>query len=257
MRAMTEPNPFRLDFDGRVEEYARHRRVHPEVLQQLLASGIFAPQTRVLDVGCGTGNYAATLTDATRCRVSGVDPSPRMLERARDAAPWESLAQSSGESLPFGDDAFDVVMSTDVIHHIGDRDAYFREAARVLRPGGHLVTVTDSHDAIPRRRPLSSHFPETVNIELRRYPPVSTLLEEMASAGFVAPRVVEVSRDYVLEDIQAYRDRAFSSLLLIEDEAFRRGIGRLEVDLARGPIPCVSLYTMIWGEVPVDETAQQ
>jgi hypothetical protein len=29
------------------------------------------------------------------------------------------------------------------------------------------------------------------------------------------------------------------------------------VDLARGPIPCVSLYTMIWGEVPVDETAQQ
>ena len=69
----------------------------------------------------------------------------------------------------------------------------------------------------------------------------------MARAGFVEPRLVEVSRDYDLDDIQAYRDRAFSSLLLIDEEAFRRGISRLEADLARGPIPCVSLYTMIWG----------
>jgi hypothetical protein len=76
------------------------------------------------------------------------------------------------------------------------------------------------------------------------------LLAEMARAGFVEPRLVEVSLDYDLDDIQAYRDRAFSSLLLIEDEAFRRGISLLEGDLARGPIPCVSLYTMIWGHSP-------
>ena len=84
-----------------VEEYRRHRRVHPEVLHQLLGSGLFGPETRVLDVGCGTGNYAAALTEATNCRVSGVDPSQRMLDWARNAAPWESLAQGSAESLPF------------------------------------------------------------------------------------------------------------------------------------------------------------
>jgi SAM-dependent methyltransferase len=250
MPTVTEPNRFRLDYDGRVEEFARHRKVHPEVLRQLLGTGFFAPDTRVLDVGCGTGNYAAALTEATGCRVFGVDPSQRMLDWARDAAPWESLAQSSAENLPFTDDAFDVVMSTDVIHHVGDRDAYFREAARVLRPAGHLVTVTDSHDTIPRRRPLSSHFPETVAVELQRYPPVPRLLEEMARAGFVESRQVEVSREYDLDDIQAYRDRAFSSLLLIDDEAFRCGIERLETDLARGTIPSVSLYTMIWVAMP-------
>src|SRR5215216_240446 len=245
MNVMVESHPFRLDFDGRVEEFVRHRRVHPEVLHHLLGSGLFGPETRVLDVGCGTGNYAAALTESTSCLVSGVDPSQRMLDSARASAPWESLKQGNAENLPFGDGSFDVVMSTDVIHHIEDRDAYFREAVRVLRPGGHVVTITDSHDTIPRRRPLSSHFPETVSIELQRYPPVPRLLEEMARAGFIEPRVVDVSHDYDLDDIEPYRDRAFSSLLLIEEVAFRCGISRLEADLARGPIPCVSLYTMI------------
>jgi ubiquinone/menaquinone biosynthesis C-methylase UbiE len=250
MGAMAGTNPFRLDFDGRVEEFVRHRRVHPEVLRQLLDSGLFGPESRVLDVGCGTGNYATALTESTSCRVSGIDPSQRMLDSARASAPWESLVRGNAESLPFRDDSFNVVMSTDVIHHVEDRDAYFREAVRVLRPGGHIVTVTDSHDTISRRRPLSSHFPETVSIELQRYPPVPRLLGEMTRAGFVEPRVVDVSRDYHLDDIEPYCDRAFSSLLLIEDEAFRRGISRLEADLAQGPIPCVSLYTMIWGTAP-------
>jgi ubiquinone/menaquinone biosynthesis C-methylase UbiE len=240
-----------LDFDQRASEYSRHRKVHPGVVNELVESALFTPETRVLDVGCGTGNYAAALTNATGCRVSGVDPSQRMLDRARDAAPWEFLVQGSAESLPFPRDSFDVVMSTDVIHHIGDRDAYFSEVARVLRPSGHIVTVTDSHGDIPRRRPLSSHFPETVSVELRRYPPVPHLLTEMARAGFVEPRLVQVSHDYDLDDLAAYRDRAFSSLLLIDDEAFHRGIARLEADLERGPIPCVSLYTMIWANRPV------
>jgi ubiquinone/menaquinone biosynthesis C-methylase UbiE len=244
MTRSLQPN---LDFDQRVSEYARHRTTHSGVVNALIDSGHFAPGTRVLDVGCGTGNYAAALTRGTGCRISGIDPSRRMLDRARDAARWESLVAGSAESLPFSNDSFGVVMSTDVIHHIGNRDAYFSEAARVLRPQGHIVTVTDSHDDIPRRRPLSSHFPETVSVELLRYPPVPQLLEEMTRAGFVEPRVVEVSRNYELSDIQAYRDRAFSSLLLIDDEAFRRGIDWLEADLARAPLACVSLYTVIWG----------
>jgi ubiquinone/menaquinone biosynthesis C-methylase UbiE len=250
MSAMSESLRPNLDFDQRASEYARHRTIHPGVVNELVRSGLFAPATHVLDVGCGTGNYAAAMTQATGCRVSGLDPSLRMLDWARDAAPWESLVHGSAESLPFPHDSFDVVLSTDVIHHIADRDAYFSEAVRVLRPAGHIVTVTDSHDDIVRRRPLSSHFPQTVAIELQRYPPVTCLLTEMARAGFGEQRPVQVSNDYDLDDIASYRDRAFSSLLLIDEEAFRCGISRLEADLARGPIPCVSLYTMIWGTAP-------
>ena len=240
----------RLDFDLRAEVYARHRKLHPGVIEALVGSGLYGPGSRVLDVGCGTGNYAAALTAATNCRISGLDPSARMLDQARDAAPWVSLLQGSAENLSFADGSFDVVMSTDVIHHIANRDAYFREAARVLRPGGHIVTVTDSHDDIPRRRPLSSHFPETVEVEQRRYPPVSLLLTELARAGFGDLRLNQVDYEYDLVDIRPDRDRAFSSLHMIEEDEFRRGITRLEAELARGPVSCISLYTIIWGTMP-------
>lgn len=244
----------KLDYDHRAEGYAAHRRVNPGVMRALLESRLLGPDTRVLDVGCGTGNYAAALSAAAGCRLAGIDPSARMLERAREATPWNALVQGHAESLPFRDDSFDLVLSTDVIHHVEDRDAFFREAARVLRPGGRIVTVTDSHDDIPRRQPLSTFFPETVAVELRRYPPVPLLLDEMSRAGFVNMETIEVQHPYDLTDIAPYRNKAFSSLLMIDDDAFQRGIARLEAALSEGPIPCVSRYTLIWGTKPGGET---
>jgi ubiquinone/menaquinone biosynthesis C-methylase UbiE len=246
----TGATPARLYYDERAGSYARHRAVNPAVVEALAASGHFDPVTRVLDVGCGTGNYAAALGDLTGCQISGVDPSEAMLELARGATSWSALVQGRAEELPFADDAFDVVMSTDVIHHVSDRAAYFRAAARVLRPGGRVVTVTDSQDDIRWRRPLSSHFPETVAVELQRYPPLDQLAAEMRAAGFCELRAVPVSYAYALVESEPYRQRAFSSLLLIDEAAFARGIARLEDDLARGPIPALSLYTMLWGTTP-------
>jgi SAM-dependent methyltransferase len=239
-----------VNYDQAAASYARHRGVHPGVVQELIAGAPIARDTRILDVGCGTGNYARALSLETGCRICGIEPSAEMRERARVSAPWEDLVPGMAEELPFPDRSFDLVMTTDVIHHVGARPDFFGEAARVLRPGGAIATATDSHEDIARRRPLSSHFPETVAIELGRYPTISRLMAEMATAGFTNIRVVEVARDYGLTDIQAYRDRAFSSLLLIDEEAHRRGIARLEDDLARGPIPCISLYSIVWGSLP-------
>lgn len=109
------------------------------------------------------------------------------------------------------------------------------------------ITATDSADVIRRRRPLSGYFPETVEVELNRYPRLATLRHFMTAARFgqIEESVVEFA--YSLTDIQAYRERAFSSLHLISDEAFERGITRMEAALQTGPIKGLSLYTMLWG----------
>ena len=53
--------------------------------------------------------------------------------------------------------------------------------------------------------------------------------------------------EYDLVDIAGYRNRAYSSLHLIDEAAHQHGVERLEADLAGGPIRAISLYTLLWG----------
>lgn len=248
--ATASSHPSRIDYERAAAPYTRHRDIHPGVLAELIAGANISSESRVLDVGCGTGNYARALQQETGCRVSGIEPSDAMRANAVDAATWDALVSGSAEHLPFPDSSFDLVMSTDVIHHVGDRPAFFGEALRVLADGGRIATVTDSAEDIARRRPLSSHFPETIAVETQRYPAIETLQSEMTAAGLRVLPVGRAEREYDLTSIDAYRDRAFSSLHLIDDDAFQSGIERLEAELAAGPIPSLSLYTIVWGENP-------
>lgn len=239
-----------LDYDRLAADYARHRRAHPEVLRSLLAKGEIKASSLVLEVGCGTGNHIAALRDAAGCAAHGMDPSPGMLAEAAQRASGVTLVPGRAEELPFADGAFDLVFSVDVIHHVTDRAVYFREALRILRPGGRICTATDSAWIIRHRRPMAVYFPETVPVELARYPDTAELKRLMEAAGFAAVEEEQVEFPYALTDIGPYRDKAFSAMHLIPEEAFRRGLARMEADLAQGPLQCVSMYAMLWGRKP-------
>lgn len=240
-----------MNYDHLAADYARHRRTHPEVLKRLLEDGRLAPASRILEVGCGTGNYLAALEEAAGCECWGLDPSMEMLDKARARLSRGRVQEGRAEAISFGGELFDLVFSVDVIHHVEDRQAHYREAFRILKPGGLLCTVTDSEDIIRHREPLATHFPETVAVELERYPRIQDLRAMMVSAGFTAIREETVAFRHVLTDIQRYRDKAFSSLHLIGQAAFERGIGRLEADLReKGSVPWWSRYLLLWGTRP-------
>lgn len=241
-----------IDYNQAAEAYARNRRIHPGVFQELLSGGSITPASRVLEVGCGTGNYITAVQEETGCVCTGVDPSDGMLAQAEARGANVQLGKGRAEALPFPDHSFDLIYSVDVIHHVIDRPAAYREAFRALAPGGLVCTVTDSEDIIRRREPLSNYFPETVAVELRRYPPIGALRAMMTAAGFVDLREVEVVQTTQIDDIRGYSERAHSSLMLIDDEAFQRGLARLEVDSQQGPVRKVSLYLLLWGQKPVE-----
>lgn len=236
-----------LNYDNLAADYARHRRVHPGVLANLIATGGLTAAANVLEVGSGTGNYIIALRAGVGCRCSGIEPSTEMLATARSRTSQVQFVQGRAEAINCRDASIDLVFSVDVIHHVVDRPAFFGEARRVLKPGGRICTATDSEEDIARRRPLSSHFPETVAVELRRYPPIAMLRGEMLAAGFTEIDTENVEFVYDLNDIQPYRDRVFSSLHLIPDDAVARGVSRLDAELANGPVPALSLYTLVWG----------
>jgi SAM-dependent methyltransferase len=234
-----------IDYSEMASLYARHRQVHPEVLRSLLEH--VGPATRLLEVGCGTGHYLVAVCEAVGCRGWGIDPSPEMLAKARGLSGGVGLSVGRAESLAFPSSTFDLVFSVDVIHHVHDRSAYFQEAERVLRAGGQVCTVTDSGWVIRHRQPLAVYFPETVDADLARYPTLDELRAAMTEAGFEGIQEHTVEFQGEVTDLGPYRDRAYSCLRLISDEAFRRGLARMEADARAGPIAWVPRYSLLWG----------
>jgi len=113
------------------------------------------PDTRLLDVGCGTGRHLLELSRYPGCFV-GLDmarPDLRVLQylllltaRERALVAEVEAIQGDGERLPFADDLFDVVICTETLEHVPDDRAVLRELVRVLRRGGVLVvSVPDEY----------------------------------------------------------------------------------------------------------------
>jgi ubiquinone/menaquinone biosynthesis C-methylase UbiE len=236
-----------VDYDKIAWKYPRHRQIHPEVLRGLITNGKVEAVSKVLEVGCGTGNYITALEGVVGCSCWGIDPSEQMLAKARKQSSRISFQFGRAEELSLPDHFFDLVFSVDVIHHVEEPVGYFLEAHRVLKRNGKVCTVTDSEWIIRHRQPLAVYFPETVEADLKRYPSVAELRQVMEQVGFDRMGEETVESSYELRDIQAYRDKAFSCLHLIPEEVFQRGIERMERDLCAGPIHCVSRYLLLWG----------
>jgi arsenite methyltransferase len=107
--------------------------------------GRLEPGERVLDLGSGAGTdslIAAQMVGEDGA-VTGVDMTPEMLAKARQAAVEMGVrnvefVEAEAERLPFPDESFDVVISNGVIDLIPDKDAVFDELFRVLRSGGRM-----------------------------------------------------------------------------------------------------------------------
>ena len=100
------------------------------------------PRDRVLDLGCGTGSLAAAvLASGPATEVVGVDPSPDFVNaaRARVADPRARFETGDAQRLPFGDGAFDGVLSMLVLNFVPDGARALAEARRVTRSGGRVA----------------------------------------------------------------------------------------------------------------------
>ena len=105
---------------------------------------IGAARGHVLEIGVGSGMNLPIYGSAVD-RVCGIDPSPELLDRARErvaaARVPVSLARAAAEQLPFRDAAFDTLVMTWTLCSIPNPSAALNEMRRVLKPGGRLLFV--------------------------------------------------------------------------------------------------------------------
>jgi 2-polyprenyl-6-hydroxyphenyl methylase/3-demethylubiquinone-9 3-methyltransferase len=125
-------------YESVTSAYDLERRL--EVLVDEFLAGVDLRGLLALDGGCGPGRAIERLR-ARGARVVALDLAPRMLALARSRGAARAVAGDVAR-LPFADDTFDVVLSSEVIEHTPEPLASARELLRVLRPGGHLVLST-------------------------------------------------------------------------------------------------------------------
>jgi SAM-dependent methyltransferase len=116
---------------------------------------------RVLEVGCGWGELAEWIARDTGAEVVAVDLSPRMVELAQERGVDARIADV--QELPFADGEFDLVVAAWMLYHVPDLDRGLGELARVLRPGGRLVAVTNSRLHLIELRELVGSGPSTIS----------------------------------------------------------------------------------------------
>lgn len=171
----------------------------------------------VLDIGCGIGGPARYLASTYGCRVTGVDLTEefvavaKMLTERCRLDHFVDFRQANGLDLPFDDASFDMAWCQNVTMNIEDKAAFYREIARVLKPGGRFTSTEMATGAAG-----PPHFP----LPWARVPEISFLVpqEEMRAAleaaGF---RIVE------------WRDTSADVIAAAQSQTERAQIGRAHV----------------------------
>jgi SAM-dependent methyltransferase len=181
-------NPGAGNFDDLADAYDRYRLGYTEELYDALFEYGLSQGARVLDIGTGTGLAAAVLIERG-CVVTGIDPSERMLERARRRCPLGTFVVGTADALPWDAATFDAATSAQSFHWFDQRRA-LEEIERVVRPGG---TVAVWWKALMRGDALTLLREQTAT-ELGLDPPRSVLANgfEVFDASDLADRRLRV-----------------------------------------------------------------
>jgi SAM-dependent methyltransferase len=185
--------------------------------------------TTLVDIGAGTGVFAAAFNDWFELRVVAVEPSASMRAQI-PRTPAVEVVEGDAGALPLPDGSADAAWLSLVIHHIPDLVAAACEIRRVLRPGAPVL-IRQGFPGRCDRVELVRWFPETIRA-VDGYPSVEEARAAFEAAGFRTHALEQVRETYAgrladfLDQVDTFR-RADTTMRTLTEEEFLRGKERI------------------------------
>jgi SAM-dependent methyltransferase len=158
----------------------------------------------VVDVGCGNGRYLRQLQGEGHNGLTvGIDLSAGMLAGVATDDPDQALVQADATRLPFQDGGVDVALAMHMLYHVPNPGLAVAELRRIVRPGGRVLVLVNSADALRELRQLISDVATELDIPLGS--PTTWRLDvdrgaEMVSTAFDVVERHEVRAELVVPD---------------------------------------------------------
>lgn len=222
---------WKVHYSGISKTYDKHRSYSGSEIKEIIDFAGIKPGTKILDLGCGTGNVACALCRIIDVDTIGLDISLPMLRVAREKSLEVVCADASRGRLPFRDGSFDVIIGGYIIHQIENLDNLFAECYRILR-GGVIALLTSSHRQIERQHPvIKQFFPGLIDADKARFPDIPVIEHLLNSTGFtdIQHQETRVRRFPLDEDyLEKVRGKYVSTYQLLPQNDFEAGVARLE-----------------------------
>jgi SAM-dependent methyltransferase len=225
----------RIDYDEMAPDYDRGRALAPDALNDLRTAltDYFPAEAAgpVLDLGCGTGQFALLLAEWFGVEVIGVEPSQGMRAEAKANATHRLVRYVGGraEEIPLRTASCGVAWLAHMVHQVDDLQRCMREVRRIVVPGGRLLI----RGAFPGRFDditMFEFWPSAAKA-VEDFPSREFTIEACAAAGFEVEKLMSLPQE-TAPSLRAYLDkartRADTSLTLISDDEFERGLLALE-----------------------------
>jgi len=151
---MKDSKDFKFDKRASTYDEGIEGKVSKKFYKLLLKQVKLHQGATVLDVGCGTGTILKNLSDLTDINGYGIDVEENMILEAKSKCPEMNIFVSDCTKTPFADNQFDIVTSCMSYHHFADKQGFAKEAARIIKSGGHLY-ITDPRFPWIVRKPLN------------------------------------------------------------------------------------------------------
>ena len=199
----------RLSYDKIVAEYDAYRPGYPvECLDYLVAHYGLNPASRVLEIGCGTGQFTGLL-GAFGCTVDALDASAGMITFAQDKHPLPNVQfyASSFEDFAVSGNLYDVIVSATAFHWV-QPEARMDKTAQLLKPGGALAFLYNHYAEDPIRLEVQAVYEAVLALPTHKVPVLDDkhelIFKDMLQSQLFSDGMMVCFHNPVRYDTQAY-----------------------------------------------------